>query len=538
MIALGRVVARGIFVVGCAGVCPRIVSAQSVPLSVSVDAGGEIERYLRVLQLLGMAPEGQWTIRPFGPIERKTQTLAASHVWASLPDSLRPSPNKWSVVAPRVDVVENTSFPYGFNDGALWAGRGATVSASSGVAGDYSRFSGQLAPLAFIAENAPFALGPGSSFADWDHPSTIDFPQRFGGRSYARVDLGESWLRFDSHLLAVGVSNQAQVWGPGIEEPIILGNNAGGFPHAFAGTGAPVPVGIGQLHGKIFWGVLDQSAYVVDDSATTPRHFGTGLVGSFQFRHPRGLEIGGARFFHTPWNHGTLGDVPWTRTFEAFLKDRLPSSVSNPNGDNPDNQLASAFFRWVFAPTGFEVYGEFGREDHSGDIRDLAAEPDHDSAYLLGLQRAWPSKQERSISVFRAEVLNSRLSHLSGQTPWYVHGFIRQGHTERGQLLAAPGGYGGGGASFAYDRYSENGRSTIRIDRLLLGEERATSTLPIASDADVSYALRVERARFTRAGEVAVSAGVVREFNRYFGRDAWNLNLTSTVAAFRLGTGR
>jgi hypothetical protein len=31
---------------------------------------------------------------------------------------------------------------------------------------------------------------------------------------------------------------------------------------------------------------------------------------------------------------------------------------------------------------------------------------------------------------------------------------------------------------------------------------------------------------------------VVREFNRYFGRDAWNLNLTSTVAAFRLGTGR
>jgi hypothetical protein len=421
----------------------------------------------------------------------------------------------------------------------VWAGRGFTLSGSGGVAGRASKFSGQLAPLAFISENAAFHLAPGSSFADWDHPSMIDLPQRFGSRSYGRLDAGESWLRFDTPLVTTGVSTQAQVWGPAIEEPIILGNNAGGFLHAFVGTGAPIPVGVGQLHGKIIWGVLDQSAYAVDnDSATTARHFATGAIGSFRFRRPRGLEIGGARFFHTPWNHGTLSDVPWTRTFEAFLKDRLPSSVTNPNGDNPDNQLASLFFRWAFAPTGFEVYGEFGREDHSGDFRDLAAEPDHDSAYLLGLQRAWLSKQQGSIGVFRMEILNSRLSHLMGQTPWYVHNFIRQGHTERGQLLAAPGGYGGGGASFAYDRYTAGRRSTIRIDRLLLGEERASSSLPIGSDADVSYALRVERVTFTPSGEVAISAGVVREFNRYFGGDAWNLNLTSSIAAFRLGAGR
>lgn len=442
-------------------------------------------------------------------------------------------------MAPHLAAVANTNFPYGFNDGPVWAGRGLTLSGSSGVAGGYSAFSAQLAPLAFIAENAAFQLAPGSAFADWYHPTTIDLPQRFGGRAYGRIDLGESWLRFDSHLMTAGVSSQTQVWGPAIEEPIILGNNAGGFLHAFVGTGAPVPVGIGQLHGRIIWGVLDQSAYVVDDdSSTTQRHFATGVVGSFQFRHPRGLEIGGARFFHTPWNRGTLDDVPWTRTFEAFLKDRLPSSAANPNGDNADNQLASVFFRWVFAPTGLELYGEFGREDHNGDLRDLGAEPDHDSAYLLGLQRAWSSKQARSISVFRAEILNSRLSHLSSETPWYVHGFIRQGHTERGQLLAAPGGYGGGGASFAYDRYTENGRSTIRLDRLLLGEVLSSSNLPVASDADVSYALRIERARFTRSGEVAISAGVVREFNRYFGRDAWNLNLTSSLTTFRLGTDR
>src|SRR5205814_1397494 len=153
------------------------------------------------------------------------------------------------------------------------------------------------------------------------------------------------------------------------------------------------------------------------------RHFATGAVGDFQFRHPRGLEIGGARFFHTPWNRGTVGDVPWTRVFQAILKDRLRSSPTNPNGDSPDNQLASAFFRWAFAPTGLEVYGEFGREDHSADVRDLAAEPDHDSAYLLGLQRARLSVTAGSISVFRAEILNSRLSHLNSQAPWYVHGF-------------------------------------------------------------------------------------------------------------------
>src|SRR6476469_10516372 len=150
--------------------------------------------------------------------------------------------------------------------------------------------------------------------------------------------------------------------------------------------------------------------------------------------------------------------------FENLLKSRL-----DPNSTRPDNQIASLFARWAFPQSGVEMYGELGREDNAWDMRDLMLEPDHDMAYMLGLSRVWRRPAGR-LFVVRGELLNTAISHLSRvrwQAPPYIHFPIILGHTQDGQLLGAPSGYGGGAAALHVDVYSPASRLTFTWRRAM-----------------------------------------------------------------------
>jgi hypothetical protein len=138
------------------------------------------------------------------------------------------------------------------------------------------------------------------------------------------------------------------------------------------------------------------------------------------------------------------------------------------------------------------------------------------------------------MSVIRGEIMNSRVSHLQQarlQAAWYTHSSMTNGHTERGQVLGSVGALGGGAGSMALDRYSPRGRTTVRWDRIVWGVPLSADGLPLSEHADVSHAVGVERARFTRYGELTLTAMIVKEFNRNFGPDATNLNFS---ASYRL----
>jgi hypothetical protein len=131
--------------------------------------------------------------------------------------------------------------------------------------------------------------------------------------------------------------------------------------------------------------------------------------------------------------------------------------------------LLSTFFRWVHPRSRVEVYGEFGREDRSQNVRDLIAEPDHASGILVGLQRVFSANAD-VLSAFRAEVLNTRVTHLGNVRPEllpYVHGSIVQGHTQLGQVLGAPGGAGGGGFTLSYERHTRTRSWSAGLTRLM-----------------------------------------------------------------------
>jgi hypothetical protein len=517
-------------------VLPRASTAQ-IARDSSVDwlvsAGSEAERYLRVLQVAGLAPPTQWSIRPFSAkVLRELAPADTGHPWAS---QFRVRPKSagahFQFVQPEAIGILNTTFPYGYNDGPIWAGRGLTLAASAGVRGEYGPLSFTIAPQVFVAQNASFPIKPNGrtgnqAFGD-AYSSGIDLPQRFGNGAYGRFDPGQSTIQLSALHLTVGASTANEYWGPASEEPFLLGNNAAGFMHAFAGTDGPVTVGPVTLNLRLIAGRLDQSAYSYADAASSRRYI-SGVVVAFGVKQLPGLEIGGGRLFENVWPDTgfSLGDVV-RPLFQSLLKTKLNSKFGNA-GDKPDNQLASVFARWAFPESGVEVYGEYGREDNAWDTRDLLLEPDHDVAYMLGLARVWRRPGGRLLRV-RGELMNSAVTDLNRvrtQTPPYTHSPVVQGHTQLGQVLGAPSGFGGGGMTLAADVLSPSGRMTISWRRAM----REPPTVP-SQPHDATQTLSLSSLAFRRGVDLAPEAALVYNESRNGGGAAMNVRVSVTARA-------
>jgi hypothetical protein len=443
---------------------PRLLEPSSDGWSVA--AGAQDDERLRIRQLLGWAPLIPVSLRPFSPAEARA--LVGADTQAAALDR----PRSLYRARPWVTLQANSGRAYMDNDGPVWAGRGLTVAGSWGVLARYGVLRVALRPVAFVTQNlrplhteqGGLGAAPGIAYA-----GAIDLPERFGSKPYGRIDLGESSVRLDGWGASFGVSTAGQVWGPAHFYPLLIGTNAGGFPHVFLGTERPLDVWIGRVSVRSVTGRLTSSGYAPAQPGSRFR-LGAGLVAVFVPRGLPALELGGGRFFHQRWTADALSPRSITTPLQGLLKGDRSDSVGVD-----ENQLASAFFRLAPRGAGVEIYGEYLRDDHSSDFRDLALEPDHDSAYLLGLQRAVASRDSAVVSVLTIEVVNSRFTHLHrvrGHTPPYTHVSLVEGHTHRGQILGSPMVLGGGGHLARFDRYHSAARWTMEWRREHLGQDR------------------------------------------------------------------
>jgi hypothetical protein len=251
-------------------------------------------------------------------------------------------------------------------------------------------------------------------------------------------------------------------------------------------------------------------------------------VATFEPRGFPGLEVGATRFFHVAWPDSGLTSRYFTHLFESFLKQGigkvfLPVPVGSKT--SADNQLASAFARWVMPRSGFEVYGEYGREDHNVDTRDLLLEPDHASSYGVGVRKAW--RAGPSLIAVRAEIMNFQTSTLArhrSEESFYKHTFVLQGHTNRGQLLGAAIGVGSGaGSRVAVERFDRDGSMSAAWSRLVVQDRNGIGV----RGTDVQHVLRVQRRVNLRGSSMQLHSAVdgVYELNRNATRDQLNVRI-------------
>ena len=512
-----------------------------------IPVGVESERYLRILQLAGRVPLHPWTVRAFTPQALEgIRPVSGGHPWQDRIDfDLRPSRSLdlgW--IRPRLELVSNSAYPFGENDGLIWAGRGLTGAASAGGFLRFGPLHVRLAPEGFWSENLPFQMakngrsGP-ESYRDEQAPDLIDRPQRFGDQAYRRLGLGSSAVHLALPGITLGISGAGQHWGPALHYPLLLGNNSGGFPNIFGQTTTPIELWAIRLHGRYMFGWPGQSKFSPLSSGEN-QNFAAGAVLALLPRGLDGLELGLARFVHTALPVG--GKV----TSEDLL--RVFSGVTQETENLASrNQLASAFFRWVVPGAGLEFYGELVKEDFVRDIRHAIEEPDDLMGKVLGFQKVW-ALADGHLAVLRGEGVDARLHHSerfgrlrmwdsdgnSGggkPLPLYMHsGGVS--HTHFGQVLGSPTAYGGSGWTLGLDWYNENGRWTVDLSRALQTEFSAIYSGTSGPEvSDVIYALKLEAVRFGDAVEWTTALVPSLNLNRNLVKenDAFNLSLRFSI---------
>ncbi|HET9948654.1 MAG TPA: capsule assembly Wzi family protein [Longimicrobiales bacterium] len=509
----------------------------------SLTVGDALEDYLRLLQIGGADVPGSFTVR--GVWEDGTWEEVGGGAGTPWEDRLAGERARaergaaLSILDPRLGLFANTRQPTPGNDGALWQGKGLTGVLEMGAAARWGPLTLTLRPALLFNQNADVDLAPVivSGQTEWAYPwRWIDMPQQFGPDAFWTVDPGQSELRLDLFGASAGVSTANLWWGPGIRNAIVMSNNAPGFLHAFLGTDGPLDIGIGGLEARWVWGRLELSDWYAP-AATNRDRFITGIVLAYSPEFVPGLSLGLTRVFYVFSDDGVaLGD--WFAVFQGVRK-RTLVTPENPTGDDEHDQLLSLFGRWALRESGFEVYWEWARNDHSWDVRDFVLEPEHSQGYTLGIQKAFELRGSRLLA------LRFELTHLEADPTFQVrargtfftHHIVRPGYTQRGQVIGAAVGPGGNGQHLGADLYAPWGRARLWVQRDVTDNDAYYEWVAANGPAegwcchDVSFRFGLDGLWFAReALDLGGGAVVTRQLNRWFeGPDVWNLNLSLTA---------
>jgi hypothetical protein len=289
----------------------------------------------------------------------------------------------------------------------------------------------------------------------------IDAPVRYDGFERISVFPGQSRLALRAVGLELGVSTESLFWGPGVRNSLILSGSTFGFAHGVFKTTRPLRVPFGSIEGSIISGRLENSNQVVQlpedqDAAYRPYlntwRYISGFDASFAPSMLPGLEVGVSRTFV---GYSTVLDE-WKDYFPMFqplTKDNFQDE-QNPTGDDEWDQQLSAYFSWLFEESGFRVFGELGRNDHSADVRDLIIEPEHSRAYVVGVEK----KTETWHTVVEiTQLAMTKTQELRASPIWYTHHLVRHGITHRGELLGPKIGPGSNSWYTSISRTSKTG---------------------------------------------------------------------------------
>ncbi|MDP3772823.1 MAG: hypothetical protein Q8Q85_00995 [Gemmatimonadales bacterium] len=134
--------------------------------------------------------------------------------------------------------------------------------------------------------------------------------------------------------------------------------------------------------------------------------------------------------------------------------------------------------------------------------------------------------------------MNARVTNLQrggrGESPLYVHFQQPQGHTQYGQILGAPDGYGGASSFLAVDFLHPKGRWSVAWNRSVRGTQGpylSDGSVDPRGGIDVVHSVAVEGLLFREAFDLSGGLTAALDLNRNFRRDVFNLNAFIGVTA-------
>lgn len=452
------------------------------------------EYYFRVLQITGITDDvSSFQLRPYDIPEQTDHYHPWRKLFEPVNDGLQIN-NRYATFQfyePILFQSYNSALPRGNNDGAIWQGRGYNSAFSTGFRGAVGPLHIQFRPVIGVAQNLSYDLGPyliptirtsegrveGNEFMYRDFRGSIDYVQRYGDSSYTWADLGESSVELKYAGLRLALSNK-KIWtGPAVNTSLHFGYSAPGFKHLFLGTYKPLQTAAGNFEFAYIFGKTRESDYFTENRILDSQSVNA-LVFIYTPWFTNNFSIGGVRTYFHPFPESfSQYRIQARKLFEPGLREALTDEDGEPRGFDPDNQLASVFFRYIIPENGFEVYGEYGRNDHNANWRDFRAQPNHHRAYTIGATKSlWlPGNRLMAINIElnQFEAMRTALTrggrHLGG---WYTHSRQVLGFTNNGQILGTGYGPGVNMQKIRADLFDERGGLSFKVARIAYHNSR------------------------------------------------------------------
>ena len=367
----------------------------------------------------------------------------------NVPAHYRSPKGTWglSVLPVEIKVRYNTHHPYGWQDGPMIPNVGLQVYQSFGVYAKAGPLEFQFRPEKVNAENRDFINPP-------IRRDYIDMPDRFGTDPYGYTGMGQSFVKYNTRYVGVGLSTENLWWGPGRYSSLLMSNNAPGFYHVSIHSNKPIHTPLGDFEFQTVGAQLDFSGFypyptkstgwppVAPDIVPNLTYDGesknfTGLAVNYQPKWFPGLYLGANRAILYQADSVSLRDML------ALVAPVLKNVTGEDGGAR--NQIVTAYFRYLFQDSNAEIYAEFGREDAAWDFEDLMSDLEHTRAYLLGFRKFTRLAKEGhwvGLDFEMTEIAQgtSSMSRSPGYS-WYQHGPFTN-PTHMGQVLGAGAGPG------------------------------------------------------------------------------------------------
>ena len=438
---------RALLLAGAAVLAAPRADAQGIPWSRLVTIGGEADDRARAAQLLGDTTPG-YLLR------------SASTLTTALPgDTTRP---RWALLLPEVTTIANSTIPFSLNDGSLWAGRGWNERVRFGFRLESGNFFLIVAPEVVASQNLPYPMPDPATIPrqppdrnalanPWHLDPSIDAPLRFGYTGFWLVDPGQTALGLHAGALTVGAGTENEWWGPGIQNAIVLSDNAAGIPRLFVRTTRPIRTPIGDVEGDWFLGGLAESRYFDTNHSDAWRS----ISGIALLWHPlfeRDLSLGIERTVYAPLD--TWTQLPG-RIFDVLLGSGRRAAPSPDTGYvAARDQIFALFGRWVFPKDHLAVHVEWARTVLPASLADLLTDPNYSQGYTLGLEWGAPVHSGRDLIRLQAEETYLEKSPAYRDRPvasFYTSSAVPQGYTQDGKVIGAAIGPGASGQWLGID---------------------------------------------------------------------------------------
>jgi hypothetical protein len=375
----------------------------------------------------------------------------------------------------------NSKLPYSWNIAPMIPAKGYQLLASTGVFMQLGKhITVQINPQLVYAGNSVYQNAPTEfvplewkSYSIWTN--TIDMPERFGSKHYARLYPGQSSIRFNTGKLSFGISTENMWWGPGSYNALIMSNNAPGFLHFTANTIQPLHTGIGTFEGQVIAGKLDNSGYNVPGQYNVYDGQFNNQPKKDEWRYITGLMIS----WQPKWvKHLYLGMIKASYLYHSDIQsplDVLPmqgflgAAVTKTEKDSVKASLGSLFLRYLLPKEQAEFYLEYGRNDRALMPTGIFRNYKYRRGYVGGFRKLFNTRNNARIQLLvefaqlQMPTGNLTLDPLS----WYTHRNVRQGYTQDGRVLGAGIGPGSNSETLELSWIKGAKKLGVRLERLL-----------------------------------------------------------------------